>query len=656
MPTPRRSSRQRFNDYLTRVRNLNPEEQKQRSRVRVHSAAPAPTGEPRKRLRSTRQLLKSFFDLLGDQKRSLVFALITLTISTLLGLLPPAGTKFVIDYVLTGVPVPQSLVDWGLPSNHWNLLWFVAGGMVVISVIKLAVHVSGRWYATLATKRLQVNVRKKVFAHAVRLPLHRVHELKSGGVASLLREDAGGVGDLIFGMFYNPWRAIVQLLGSMLILAWVDWRLLIGAMVLLPLVYMTHRTWINRIRPQYHDIRQQRQEIDAHATEAFGGMRVVRAFNRQKSETGRFVISTDLMTRQEIRVWWWSRIVEVVWETLIPLSSAVLLLYGGYQVLQGELTLGDLMMFLVYLVMLLEPLAVLAESATQFQNALAALDRVLDLLAENLEMPRSENSIRLSKEDVTGEISFENVHFRYPGASSFALQEISFDVPAGQTFALVGTSGAGKTTLCNLVARFYDPTMGRIICDGRDVRDIDVDSYRNLLGVVEQDVFLFDGTIGENIAYASRDADFDRIRQAAQIAHADEFIDKLPQGYDTIIGERGVKLSGGQRQRIAIARAVLADPKILILDEATSNLDSDSEQLIQASLKRLMKDRTSFVIAHRLSTIAHADRIIVMEHGRIREIGTHEELMETDSRYREMVQTQIGMMLAGANQGMRDEG
>jgi ATP-binding cassette subfamily B protein/subfamily B ATP-binding cassette protein MsbA len=419
---------------------------------------------------------------------------------------------------------------------------------------------------------------------------------------------------------------------------------------------MTHRTWINRIRPQYHDIRQQRQEIDAHATEAFGGMRVVRAFNRQKSETGRFVISTDLMTRQEIRVWWWSRIVEVVWETLIPLSSAVLLLYGGYQVLQGELTLGDLMMFLVYLVMLLEPLAVLAESATQFQNALAALDRVLDLLAENLEMPRSENSIRLSKEDVTGEISFENVHFRYPGASSFALQEISFDVPAGQTFALVGTSGAGKTTLCNLVARFYDPTMGRITCDGRDVRDIDVDSYRNLLGVVEQDVFLFDGTIGENIAYASRDADFDRIRQAAQIAHADEFIDKLPQGYDTIIGERGVKLSGGQRQRIAIARAVLADPKILILDEATSNLDSDSEQLIQASLKRLMKDRTSFVIAHRLSTIAHADRIIVMEHGRIREIGTHEELMETDSRYREMVQTQIGMMLAGANQGVRDEG
>ncbi|MDA1213694.1 MAG: ABC transporter ATP-binding protein [Planctomycetota bacterium] len=607
-------------------------------------------------MRSTRQLLKSFFELLGDQKRSLVFALITLTISTLLGLIPPAGTKFVIDYVLTGVPVPQAFVNWGLPSTHWDLLLFVALGMVVISVIRICVHVSGRWYATRATKRLQVNVRKKVFAHAVRLPLHRVHELKSGGVASLLREDAGGVGELIFGMFYNPWRAIVQLLGSMLILAWVDWRLLIGAMVLLPLVYVTHRTWINRIRPQYHDIRQQRQEIDAHATEAFGGMRVVRAFNRQKSEAGRFVVSTDLMTRQEIRVWWWSRLIEIVWETLIPLSSAILLLYGGYQVLQGELTLGDLMMFLVYLVMLLEPLAVLAESATQFQNALAALDRVLDLLTEDLEMPRRDNSLRLNKVDVSGAIAFENVHFRYPGAASFALQEISFQVPAGQTFALVGSSGAGKTTLCNLVARFYDPTSGRITCDGHDLRDIDVDSYRSLLGVVEQDVFLFDGTIGENISYANRDADIEHVRNAADIANAAEFIERLPLGYDTVIGERGVKLSGGQRQRIAIARAVLANPKILILDEATSNLDSDSEQLIQASLKRLMKDRTSFVIAHRLSTIAHADRIVVMEQGKFREIGTHDDLMETDSRYREMVQTQIGMMLVTANQGVRDEG
>lgn len=647
MPTPRRSSRQRFQDYLNRIRNLNPEERKQRSRVRMHSSRP--TASSHKRLRSTKQLLTSFFDLLGDQKRSLIFALTTLTISTLLGLVPPAGTKFVIDYVLSGVPVPQMLVDWGLPSDKWSLLRFVAAAMVVVSLAKIVVHISGRWYATLATKRLQVNVRKKVFAHAVRLPLHRVHELKSGGVASLLREDAGGVGELIFGMFYNPWRAIVQLLGSMVILAWVDWRLLIGAFILLPLVYLTHRTWINRIRPQYHDIRQQRQDIDAHATEAFGGMRVVRAFNRQKSETGRFVVSTGLMTRQEIRVWWWSRFVEIVWETLIPLSSAVLLLYGGYQVLQGQLTLGDLMMFLVYLVMLLEPLAVLAESATQFQNSLAALDRILDLLGENLEMPQSENSVRLKKDTVSGAISFENVSFRYPGATAFALQDISFEIPPGKTFALVGSSGAGKTTLCNLVARFYDPTMGRVTCDGRDLRDIDVDSYRGLLGVVEQDVFLFDGTIGENIAYANRDADIDVIRQAAEIANAAEFIEKLPTGYDTVIGERGVKLSGGQRQRIAIARAVLADPKILILDEATSNLDSDSEQLIQASLKRLMKNRTSFVIAHRLSTIAHADRIVVLEHGKIREIGTHDELMETDSRYREMVQTQIGMMMATAS-------
>jgi ATP-binding cassette subfamily B protein/subfamily B ATP-binding cassette protein MsbA len=376
------------------------------------------------------------------------------------------------------------------------------------------------------------------------------------------------------------------------------------------------------------------------ATESFGGMRVVRAFSRQRSESNRIMRGNHVMGRQELYAWWWMRAVEIVWEILIPLSSAALLLYGGWQVMQNQMSIGDLVMFLVYLMMLLTPLATLAQSASTFQNSLAGFDRILDLLAEPREMETNRVTTPIQKSEFVGRISFENVTFTYPNAEVPALQDVSLSVQAGETIALVGPSGAGKTTLCNLVARFYDPTSGRILLDGKDLCDIDVDSYRRLIGIVEQDVFLFDGTVGANIAYGDRNATEDDIRQAAEVANAAEFIDELPVGYETIIGERGVRLSGGQRQRIAIARAVLADPSILILDEATSNLDTESERLIQASLATLVRDRTCFVIAHRLSTIANADRIVVLQEGRILEMGSHESLMATEGRYWDMVELQ----------------
>jgi ATP-binding cassette subfamily B protein/subfamily B ATP-binding cassette protein MsbA len=272
---------------------------------------------------------------------------------------------------------------------------------------------------------------------------------------------------------------------------------------------------------------------------------------------------------------------------------------------------------------------------------------VLDLLDEAREMPSTPTSTKLNRSSILGNVEFESVTFTYPGADAPALSDVTLNVKAGQTVALVGPSGAGKTTFTNLVARFYDPTSGRVMLDGRDLRDYDVESFRSVLGIVEQDVFLFDGTIADNIAYARRDVTASAIRAAAEVAHASEFIDRLSEGIHTLIGERGVRLSGGQRQRLAIARAILADPKLLILDEATSNLDTESEQFIQQSLAALMHGRTSFVIAHRLSTIAGADLIVVVEGGRISQTGTHAELMTRGGKYRAMVEQQIQMTLGG---------
>lgn len=675
----RRPSRQQFTQYkqdlrerlARKIKHVPPEQR---------DDAPSLNRRQRKgageRSRSAFALFVAFVGMLRGHRGILAAALGTLTLSTLIALLPIYAPKIVVDSVLGDDPVPAFLSPV-LPSADQPklLLTVLAIAAVVITAAAVTVGMWGRWHATRVSKRLQVEARRRSFDHAARLPLHRIHELKSGGVAGILRDDAGAVGSLVFEMIYNPWRAIAQLIGSLAILIFVDWRLLLGALGVLPVVWLTHRTWIARIRPMFRDIRETRRVIDSHATEAFGGMRVVRAFGRQTTETASFTTNSNMMIRQELHSWWWMRGVDTAWAVLIPLASAALLWYGGLRILDdraavaaGEiapgaaLTVGDLIAFLGYLTALLGPIATLAATATGLQNSLAALDRILDLLDEPREMPAAPDAVKPDRAAVRGRIELHDVAFTYPRSDTPVLQDINLTVEPGQMVALVGPSGAGKTTLCNLVARFYDPTAGHVSLDGVDLRKYDVESYRRLLGIVEQDIFLFDGTIADNIGYAARgvrtgvrtsvrmnsedeseplDHIDPQLIDAARRANAHDFITDMPDGYDTLIGERGVKLSGGQRQRLAIARALLADPKILILDEATSNLDTASERLIQQSLLGLLADRTSFVIAHRLSTITHADLIVVMDRGRVIETGTHEQLLAKGGVYEGMIRMQL---------------
>jgi ATP-binding cassette subfamily B protein/subfamily B ATP-binding cassette protein MsbA len=663
------SSRRRYVEYL--------EKRKKALRERKAQGIALVSEEQRKKFKRHRSVARLFVEiwrLMAGRHTLVVASLITVTVQALLLLILPALVKGAWDFAINDtpgpgaiprrLPIPDSLRD---PEHRITLLFWIGGAMLTITAIRIVVGLWGRWQMTRLTKQMQMSLRRRVFEHAVRLPLHRVHQLKSGGVASILREDAGGSAELLFNLLYNPWSGIAQLIGTLVILTVVDWRMLLGALILIPVVWWSHQLWLARIRPLYGDIKVTRTAIDAHATEAFGGIRVVRGFGRAKGESGRFSRGGHFMTRQEVLTWWWSRGIDIAWQLMIPLATTAVLVYGGYNVIHHHMTMGDVVMFSTYLMMLLGPLEVLASSASGMQTNLAAFDRILDLLGEPMEFHTTRGEIEVSRATAAGRVSLKGVSFAYPNLADKSqerghpallapvIKGVTLEVAPGQTIALVGPSGSGKTTLCNLIARFYDPTEGAIELDGIDLKRVDVGSYRRLLGIVEQDVFLFDGTVAENIGYGRREATREQVVEAARAANAHEFIEKLEKGYDTLIGERGVRLSGGQKQRLAIARAILADPLILILDEATSNLDTESERLIQRSLTRLMQGRTAFVIAHRLSTIRHADRIVVIEDGRIIEVGTHEQLLASGGRYAEFLRIQVeGQKAEPAAAGLRE--
>jgi ATP-binding cassette subfamily B protein/subfamily B ATP-binding cassette protein MsbA len=595
-----------------------------------------------------------YWTVLGGVRSTIAVSLVAVTIAAALRLIPPAATGFALDHVLGQRPMPDILSRIGLPATSGNLLATIAVALVAVAVASASIGTWGRYLTALANRRLQSRLRHRVFAHAIRLPLHRLRAYQSGGLASLLREDVGGAASLLGVMVYQPWRALIQLLGTVVALGFIEWRALAIAGPLLPLVYVAHRRWIRQMRPVWRDVRLLRRRIDAHVTEAFAGIRVIRGFGRQRTEAARDGRDQHINLRQEMLVWWMSTAVDVASSLLSPLIVAILIWYGASRILADAaavaagvlapaqaFTTGNLVTFLFYLAMLLEPLGVLASAASGAQNGLAALDRVLDVLEEEPEFPGATGTLAPRPEEVAGRFTLRRVTFQYPGRRLPALRGVTLEIPAGHVVALVGPSGAGKSTLCDVIARFHDPTEGLVELDGIDIRKFDLQRYRRLIGVVEQDVFLFEGTVGENIAYGVRDASPEAIARAAEAALAASFIEEMDDGYETLVGERGVRLSGGQRKRLAIARALLTDPRILILDEATSELDAASERLVHRSLASLMTGRTVFVIAHRLSTVAHADLIVLLERGRVVDQGRHAELLGRSEPYRALVEAQL---------------
>ncbi|WP_058977640.1 ABC transporter ATP-binding protein [Deinococcus grandis] len=487
------------------------------------------------------------------------------------------------------------------------------------------------------------DLRRAVFAHLLTLSPRFFGEHKTGDLTSRLTSDVGTVQTVTSTALAQLAAQSVSLVGAVVLLVTTSPRLSLLTLAVIPLVIGTAVTIGRRIRRVSREVQDAVAGANASAEEAISGVRVVQSFTAESLEEGRYgqgVTQSFLAALKRARL---QALMAGVMSFLTFGALAVVLWYGGRLVMAGSLTPGNLVTFLFYALQVGGTVVALTGVFNQFQEALGASGRIFELLDERSDLPQPAQPAPLARAE--GRVSFDGVSFTYDGETegtrAAVLRDVTLDVPAGQVVALVGPSGAGKTTLVNLIPRFWDVTGGTLRVDGRDVRDYALADLRAQVGLVPQETLLFSGSIRENILYGRPGARPDEVEAAARAANAHEFIRAFPHGYDTVVGERGVKLSGGQRQRVAIARAILKDPRILILDEATSALDNESEALVQAALERLMQGRTTFVIAHRLSTIRNADRILVMDAGSVTEDGTHAQLLAAGGLYRDLYELQF---------------
>lgn len=541
----------------------------------------------------------------------------------LVGLILPASSKYVIDEVIV-----KQRHDLLLPLA-------VVGGAATIAQAITSFALSQ--VLGVAAQRAITEMRKQIMEQMLRLPTRYFDSMKSGKLIARVMNDAEGVRNLVG-------TGVVQLIGGIMtalialgVLFYLNWHLTSITILVLATFGGGIAYAFQKLRPMFRERNEIYSDITGRLAESIGGIRTVKAYTAEKREELVFARGAHKLLRNVAKSMTAVSGTMASTTVIVGVIGVLMILIGGGSVLRGEMTIGDLFMYVFFTGLVAMPLIDIASIGTQITEAFAGLDRIREIRQMTTEDAGDEN--RASLHEIKGEITFEGVSFEYT-ENTPVLKNVSFRAPAGTTTALVGSSGSGKSTLIGLVMNFNRPQQGRVSIDGHDLSTIKLKDYRQHLGVVMQDNFLFDGTISENIKFANPHATQADIEEVSRIAHCRDFIEEFEKKYDTVIGERGIKLSGGQRQRIAIARAILANPKILILDEATSSLDSESEAMIQDGLRTLRQGRTTFVIAHRLSTIRSADQILVLEGGEIVERGTHEELLTLNGRYRQLYDKQ----------------
>lgn len=564
-----------------------------------------------------------FKTIVWPRRNQLLVGLVLIVISRLAGLVLPGASKYLMDDVI--------------PNNNMEtlklLLLAVAGAILVQAITSFALT----QILSVEAQNLISKLRVQVQAHIIKLPVRFFDNTKTGELVSRIMTDVEGVRNIVGTGLAQLFGGILTSIICLFLLINISPMMTVYVLVPVAIFGFISLKAFGKIRPIFRERGLINAQVTGRLTETLGGVRVIKGFNAEKQEIKTFedgvtklflnikksLTSTSLLTSSAT--------------FLLGLASTGIMGIGGYMIMNGDMTFGDFLAFTLYLGFMIAPIVQMSNIGSQLTEAFAGLDRTEEILNTPLE---DDPTVRVNNiGQIKGDIEFKDVSFAYE-ENKEVIKDISFSAPHGTVTALVGTSGSGKSTIAGMAASFLNPTKGNITVDGLDMSTITLESFRSQLGVVLQNDFLFEGTIRENILFPRPDASEDKLMEAVKAAHVDEFTDRFEDGLDTLIGERGVKLSGGQQQRIAIARAILADPRILILDEATSNLDMESEAYIQQSLKKLMEGRTTFVIAHRLSTIRQADQILVVENGEIVERGQHDELIAKEGRYHNLHQYQ----------------